>query len=60
MQSSLPLICCILITKQIAYEAIVNIRTVASLTLEKKLGDLFEEKLKAPFKYDTTSAYVII
>jgi len=42
---------------QIAYEAIVNIRTVASLTLEKKLGDLFEEKLKAPFKYATISAY---
>ena len=37
-------------TIQIAYEAMVNIRTVASLTLEKKLGDLFEEKVKEPFK----------
>ena len=37
-------------TIQIAYETMVNIRTVASLTLEKKLGDLFEEKVKEPFK----------
>ncbi|XP_065886381.1 ATP-dependent translocase ABCB1-like isoform X2 [Dysidea avara] len=40
----------------IAYEAVINIRTVKSLTLEKKLGDLFEEKVKEPFKKSMYSA----
>ncbi|XP_065886383.1 ATP-dependent translocase ABCB1-like isoform X2 [Dysidea avara] len=43
-------------SSNIAYEAIVNIRTVTSLTLEKKLGDLFEEKIKEPFKRSMYSA----
>ena len=36
---------------QIAYEAIANIRTVASLGLEERMGNLFEEKILGPHKY---------
>ena len=36
---------------QIAYEAIANIRTVASLGLEEKMGNLFEDKIRRPHKY---------
>jgi len=35
----------------VAYEAIANIRTVASLNLESKMENLFEEKLHAPHRY---------
>ena len=36
---------------QIAYEAIANIKTVASFNLEEKMENLFKEKLHAPHKY---------
>ena len=36
---------------QIVYEAIANIRTVASLSLEERMGNLFVEKIQAPHKY---------
>ncbi len=40
----------IIIFLQIAVEAIVNVRTVASLAREKSFYDRFEETLKEPFK----------
>lgn len=38
-------------SSQIAYEAIANIRTVVSLGLEDRMGNLFVEKIHGPHKY---------